>query len=124
MNARNKITAFYLLLLMAHVAHVLEEIYGNFRMIGIVGIGWFMVINWVLICIPVAVFYFILQGKRWAYYCGIIYAAIMIINGLIHNIGYFIIGKYYGGVAGCFTGLAFLVIGSVLIAQLWKGMRE
>lgn len=123
-KARRWIIALYLCLLMFHAAHVLEEIYGHFRAIGYFGLFWFLLINWILICIPAIVFYFILIGKRWAYYCGIIYAAILIINGLMHNIGLIITRQYYGGVAGSFTGLAYLVIGPLVIVRLQKMVKE
>jgi hypothetical protein len=116
--------ALYLCLLLFHFAHVLEEIYGQFQAIRYIGLGWFMIINWLLLCIPVAILYYVIVGKRRAYYCGIIYTAVMIINGLAHNIGYFIFGQYYGGVAGSFTGLAFVIIGPILIYSLRKLLRS
>lgn len=120
---QRRIFALYIGLLVTFVAHVLEEIYGNFKAIEYLGQLWFMVINWIFICILAALLYFILIGKRWAYICGIIYAGLLTLNGLAHNIGLSITGQYYGGVAGSFTGLAYLVIGPILIVELRKGMR-
>jgi hypothetical protein len=122
-TARRRLIALYLCLMIFQVAHVFEEIYGNFRVIAILGPLSFMILNWVFISIPAAIFYFILIGKRWAYYCGIIYAVVLILNGLAHNIGLIITRQYYGGVAGSFTALAFLVIGPLLVLQLRKGLK-
>jgi len=119
-----RITALYLCLLMIFVGHVFEEIQGNFKAIEYLGLVWFMVINWIFISILAALFYFIMIGKRWAYICGIVYAGLLILNGLAHNIGLIITRQYYGGVAGSFTGLAYLVIGPMLIVQLWKGVKR
>lgn len=113
------IIALYLALLTFHFAHVLEEIYGHFWIMDkIFGQPWFMVVNWLLFCIPVAFFYFILIGKRWAYYAGIIYAVAMTLNGLGHNLAVIITGRYYGGFAGNVTGIAFLIAGPMLAYHL------
>lgn len=86
----------------------------------IFGPRWFMIVNWLLYCVPVAIFYFILIKKRWAYYAGIVYTAVMILNGLVHNLSVIITGHYFGGFAGNITGLAFIAIGPVLIYHLRK----
>jgi hypothetical protein len=115
--------ALYLCFLMINFAHVLEEIYGNFRVIAIVGPLWFAIINWLIICIPVVALYYILLNKRWAYIVAIIYAAILVVNGLVHSIGYLITRQYYGGAAGCCTGLAYLVVGPMLIISLRRLLK-
>jgi hypothetical protein len=117
----NKIISLYLALLLAHLAHVFEEVWANFRLIEILGsIGLFLVGNWILITIPVVIFYYLLQGKRWACYLGFGYAVIMIINGLGHNLATFLTGSYFGGFAGGFTGFALILIGISLAYYLWK----
>ncbi len=119
---KNRIILLYLLLLLAHVAHVFEEVWGRFIAIDVLGsLGRFLVLNWVTFCIPVVFFFFILRQKRWAYYAGMFYAAIMILNGLGHNIMTIATGKYFGGWAGGFTGIALIIIGSFLLHALWKG---
>lgn len=120
---KNRIVLFYLLMLLGHVAHLFEEAWGRFFLIDVIGNpGRFLALNGVFFCFPVAFFYFILHEKRWAYYAGMVYAAIMILNGLVHNIGTIITGKYFGGFAGGFTGIGLILIGLFLIHALWKGM--
>ena len=115
----------YLLMLVGHIAHIFEEIWGRFWLINLVGgLGWFLLLNWVLFCIPVALFYFVLLGKHWAYYLSIIYAGIMILNGCGHNIGTIVTRRYFNGFAGGFTGIGFIIIGPFLIFYLWKGMKN
>jgi hypothetical protein len=116
---KNKIIIFYLLLLLFHVAHVFEEEWGHFWIMdSIFGPGWFLILNWLLLCIPFAIFFFVLKEYRWAYILGIIYAGIMILNGLGHNIATLITGRYFGGFAGGFTGIGLIIIGSVLFYYL------
>jgi hypothetical protein len=113
----------YLGLLLAHLAHVFEEIAGNFIAIARVGgVGNFLIINWVTFSIPVIIFYFILAGKRWAYFAGIIYAAIMTINGLGHNLAVIFTGKYFGYYAGNFSGIALMVISPILLMSLKRNL--
>jgi hypothetical protein len=82
------------------------------------GLGWFLVTNWALFCIPVVIFYFILQEKRWAYGLGMMYAGVMTLNGLGHNAATLLTGRYFGGFAGGYTGVAFLILGPLLIHSL------
>jgi hypothetical protein len=85
--------------------------------------GWFLAGNWVLFCIPVVLFYFVLHEKRWAYQLSIIYAGIMILNGIGHNLATVLTGRYFGGFAGGFTGIGLIIIGSALIYYLLKEIQ-
>ena len=122
----NKVNLFYLLLLLFHVGHVFEEAWGGFRIVGIIGIGWFLAVNWFLFSIPVAIFYFILEKRRPAYILGMIYGAVMILNGLGHNVATVVTGRYFGFAAGGFTGIGLILTGIPLIYYLnreYKGIR-
>ncbi len=120
---RGRVVFFYLLMLAAHVAHVFEEVWGRFWMIdAFFGLGWFLVVNWLLFCIPMVFFYFVLHRKRWAYHMSVLYAGFMIINGIGHNAATVVTGRYFGGFAGGFTGMAFLLIGPPMIYYLRKGI--
>jgi hypothetical protein len=110
-------------MLVGHVAHFLEEAWGQFWLIdAFYGLGWFLVANWVLFCIPVVVFYFVLHEKRWAFCLSMIYAGIMILNGVGHNIATIVTGRYFGGFAGGYTGIGLLLIGPPMIHYLRRGM--
>ena len=91
----NKLILLYLLILLGHVDHIIEEVWGRFWLMGAVyGLGWFLVANWILLCLPVIFFYFVLLQKRWAYYLSMVYAGVMILNGLGHNVATLITGQY------------------------------
>jgi len=121
---RSKAVLFYLLMLLAHVAHVFEETWGGFWILGRIGLAWFLAINWVLFLIPVTALYFILQRKRWAFQLGILYAGFMSVQGLGHNIAAILTGRYFGGYAGGFSGIAMIVISWPLVRDLMKEMPE
>jgi hypothetical protein len=121
---RDKVVMLYLLLLVNHVAHVFEETWGRFWLIdSFFGVGWFLIGNWVLFCIPVTLFYFVLHEKRWAYRLSIVYAGIMILNGIGHNVATVLAGRYFGGFAGGFTGIGLVIIGSALLYYLIKAIQ-
>ena len=121
--SNSKVILFYLLMLVAHIAHVFEEIWGRcWLMDAFFGLGWFLVANWVLFCIPVVVFYFVLHEKRWAFCLGIVYASIMILKGVGHNLATIVTDKYFSGFAGGYTGIGLLLIGPPMIHYLRKGM--
>jgi len=115
-----KAVFFFLLMLLAHIAHVFEEVWGRFWILSRLGLGGFLAVNWILISIPVAVFYFILRQKRWAYQLGLIYAGVMGVQGLGHNVATLVTGRYFGGYAGGFSGLALMVISWPLVRFLLK----
>ncbi len=80
----------------------------------------FLLANWVLFCIPVVLFYFVLCEKRWAYHLSMIYAGIMTLNGIGHNVGLVTTGRYFDGFAGGYTGIALVVVGPAMIYYLYK----
>jgi phosphoglycerol transferase MdoB-like AlkP superfamily enzyme len=123
-----RIIALYLALLAFHVAHVFEEVWGRFWLMqAVYGLGWYLVANWVLFCIPLAIGYFLLTTRRgWAYILSMGYAGIMVLNGIGHNVATLVTGRYFDGFAGGFTGIALIACGMPLLYQLWKspGRRE
>lgn len=114
------VTPLYLLLLVGHVAHVFEEVWGRFWFVGAFGgLGGFLVVNWVLLCAPVALLYFVLHGRRWAYGLAMVYAGIMVLNGIVHNVATIVSGRYFDGFAGGYTGIGLFLAGGLLYS-LWR----
>jgi hypothetical protein len=116
-----KIILLYLLLLLFHFAHVLEEVWGHFIILSaVLGEGRFMAVNCALFAIPVVFFYFLLVGKRWAYWCGMGYALVMALNGLAHNLGWLFTGRYFGFAAGAVSGWGLMTVGGALVVVMWR----
>jgi hypothetical protein len=116
----NKVILFYCLMLAAHFAHVLEEIWGSFWLLNIVGLAWYLIINWLLFCIPLGLFYYTLKRNLWAYNFSIVYALFMAIQGIGHLLLIFITGQYFDGYAGGFTGIALFIVGVPMVYYLRK----
>lgn len=121
---KNKIVICFLLMLITHVAHVFEETLGRFWILNKVGLGFFLTINCALFCIPVVIFYFVLNKYHWAYKLSLVYAAFMVLQGIGHNVETIISGRYFDGFAGGYSGIGLAVIGSALIYYLLKGIRS
>jgi hypothetical protein len=121
---RSKAVLFYLLMLLAQLSHVVEETWGGFWILRSLGLAWFLAINGVLFLIPVAVLCFILHQRRWAFQLGILYAGFMGVQGFGHNIATIVTGRYFGGYAGGFSGIAMIVISWPLIHHLRKEMTS
>lgn len=119
---KNKVIPLYLLMLVGHIAHVFEEVWGRFWILNKVGLELYLVINWVLFCIPVVLFYFVLNNKRWAYKLSILYAGFMGLQAISHNIATIITGRYFDGFAGSYTGIGLFIISLPMTYFLWKGM--
>ena len=115
-----KIFIYYILLLLFHILHVVEEIFGNAYFIESFygGLRNFLLIMILLWAIPAILFYFLLKRNKAAIYLSLVYSIIMIIDGMDHIIEFFIIGKYFNGAAGLFTGIIFLPLGILLIVSL------
>jgi hypothetical protein len=116
-----KVVLLFLLMLVGHVAHVFEETWGRFWLMNaFFGLGWFLIVNWLLFCIPIILFYYVLRERRWAYNMSLLYTGFMILQGVGHNVATIITGRYFDGFAGGYTGIAFLIVGPPLIYCLWK----
>lgn len=120
---KNRIVLFYLLMILGHVAHVFEEIYGRFWLLKKFGLGWYLTGNWILLCIPVALFILVLNEKRWAFKLSIAYAAFMGLQGIGHNIATLLSNRYFDGFAGGYSGIVLLVLSIPLIYYLIKELK-
>lgn len=120
---KNRITTLFLIMLLAHVAHVFEEIWGQFWLLNKIGLGWYLAGNWILLCIPVLIFFFVLNDKHWAYKLSVIYAGFMGLQGLGHNIATILTHRYFNGFAGGYSGIALFIISIPLIYYLIKGIK-
>lgn len=114
---KRKVIFVFVLLLVMHVLHVFEELFGNAYFIDSFynGLTGFLIINIILWIIPLILLFYVMKKKKMAYYLSIIYGLIMVIDGLDH-----IIRNY----AGFYTGILLVIIGFLLILYLYKGVKN
>jgi hypothetical protein len=109
----------YLGLYFFHVLHVLEEYWGGFRAVGIMGPAVFLAINAVFLALPLIVFILLAGEKRGAVRLGRLYAVIMILNGLGHMTAFLITGRYFGFAAGAGAGPGLVFFGAWTFIRLF-----
>jgi hypothetical protein len=117
-SPRSSEVAAFLALLGFHVAHVLEEIAGGFFLRDKLGLPAFAAVNGALFCLSLGIFYFWLTGHRWARPLSALYAGVMVLNGIGHNVLTLATGRYRGGYAGGFSGIGLVLSGLWLLSLL------
>ncbi len=116
-----KIIILYIGLLIAYIAHVVEEIMGDFIIIKLLGsIYIFIVINIAMFLVLLMILFFLRQGKRLATLIAIFISVIMFANGFLHILATLITGRYFNGFAGAFTGIALILFSVPLFINLYK----
>ena len=119
-RSKQQLLALYLLMLLAHQAHVVEEAWGRFFLVEVYGLGLYLALNWLLFCIPVGLLFFVITDRPLAYTLSLVYAGFMAIQGIGHNVVTIATGRYFDGFAGGLTGIPMCVIGALLFRMLWK----
>lgn len=123
-DERARVTRLYVLLLLAHLAHVVEEVWGGFWLIdAFYGTERFLAGNALLFIAAVLLSYATYRGRTWACRLSIAYAAFMALQGVGHNVATLVTGRYFGGFAGGFSGVALCLIGVPLVDALRARMR-
>ena len=122
-SLRRRIYGLFLGLYFFHILHVLEEIWGEFRVMRILGHEGFILGNAFLLAIPLIVFFYILDDRRLALRLSQIYAVIMVLNGLGHGLAVLLTGRYFGFYAGAVSGIGLIAIGIPLALTLEKSIR-
>jgi hypothetical protein len=122
-RSKQQLLALYLLMLLAHQAHVYEETWGRFFLVDTFGLGLYLSINWLLLCIPVGLLFFVMVDRPLAYTFSLIYAGFMALQGIGHNVLTIVTGRYFGGFAGGLTGIILCALGLLLFRALGKERR-
>ncbi len=122
-SLRRRIIVLFLGLYFFHVLHVLEEIWGEFRVLRILGRTGFFAGNAFLLAIPLVVFFYILDDRLPALRLGQIYCVIMALNGMGHGLAVLMTGRYFGFYAGAASGIGLIAIGIPLALTLEKSIR-
>ncbi len=122
----NKLVSTYVLLLLLHTLHILEEIIGSARFIHTIygGLSNFLFVNIVLLMIPLMLFYFVIKQNKISLCLAMLYSLIMLIDGLDHIITYLMSTPYIGGAAGIVTGILFIPTSILLFTTLLTILYE
>ncbi len=122
-RSKRQLLALYLLMLLAHQAHVYEETWGRFFLVDTFGLGPYLAINWLLFCIPVGLLFFVMTDQPTAYTLSLIYAGFMALQGIGHDVVTIVTSRYFDGFAGGLTGILLCALGLLLFRALWQERR-
>lgn len=120
---KHNLILFYIILLIFHVLHVIEEIIGGSPFINILfnGLINFLIIGIILFLIPLSLLYFVLKGNKIAYNLSYIYAIIMVIDGSGHIISFLLNKNYlFSSIAGTYSSIGLIIFGILLFYSLKK----
>jgi len=120
---QTRVVPLFLAMLAVHFAHVLEEGWAVFLLVLVFGQPLFYIINTLLYCLVLMLFYFVLAERRWAYVVSAIYAAFMGFQGTAHTALTLVTRSYFYGFDGLMTGLPLLVVSVPLVYYLVKEVR-
>lgn len=106
-----RILSTYILLIVFHFLHFIEELVGGAYFIETMygGAINFLIISLILFMIPIFLLYFVIKGKKIAYIISYGYALFMIVDGIYH-----IINK----VEGVYTSVVLVIAGVFLVYSL------
>ena len=124
LTLKRRIIGLFLGLYFFHILHVLEEIWGEFRAMRILGRNVFIAGNAFLLAIPLVVFFYVLDDRRLALRLGQIYGLIMILNGLGHGMAVLLTGHYFGYYAGAVSGIGLVALSIPLVISLEKSLKR
>ena len=124
LTLKRRIIGLFLGLYFFHILHVLEEIWGEFRAMRILGRNVFIAGNAFLLAIPLVVFFYVLDDRRLALRLGQIYGLIMILNGFGHGMAVLLTGHYFGYYAGAVSGIGLVALSIPLVISLEKSLKR
>ncbi|MBI2632733.1 hypothetical protein HYW75_07040 [Candidatus Pacearchaeota archaeon] len=112
-----KLMIIYLSLIILHILHLLEEIFGmaSFIITSYKNTYLFLFINIILLIIPISLIYAFSKKKKWAYLISYGYSLLMIIDGIEHLITQ---------EAGIYTGIGLIIFSFLLIIYLTKEIKN
>ena len=119
---KNNFLKYYILLLVVHGVHIIEEILGNAYFIDSFynGLSNFLIVNIILLSVPAILLYFVVHKNKIAIYLSILYPIIMLIDGTDHVIEFYL----NSSVAGIFTGIIFIPICILLFFEMMKIIKK
>jgi hypothetical protein len=112
----------YLLMTLFQVYHKFEEIGGRaYKLVG--SLKKYLIAASVLVTLNVVSLSLIILDLQVGYIVGIVGAAISVLNGVVHLVGYVKTRSFYESIgAGVFTGIPLGIAGVVVLYQLMQGI--
>jgi hypothetical protein len=126
MIGRNNLFRGYLLLVILHLFHSLEEQIWGANFIGRFYSSYqiYFSLEIIVLLVAIVIVYFIFKRKIWALKLGLVYSIIMVIDGIFHMVELITLGKYVGGGAGSITGAILILLGIYLARKTYDVIKS
>jgi hypothetical protein len=121
---KSRLILLYILTLMAHQAQIFEELWDHTILVTSLGENGYIILNWILFCIPLALLYFIFTDKKWAYYLSAAYALIMMFQGVERIIISFVQGNLDSTYPIVLTGAIIYLLGIPMVYYIYKNIER
>lgn len=121
---KSRLILLYILTLIAHQAQIFEELWDHSFLVTSLGDNVYIMLNWVLFCIPLALLYFIFVDKKWAYYLAAVYSIIMMFQGVERIVMSFVQGTLVTTLPIVLTGALIYLIGIPMVYYIYKNIER
>jgi|WetSurMetagenome_2_1015567.scaffolds.fasta_scaffold857781_1 hypothetical protein len=121
---KSRLILLYILMLIAHQAQIFEELWEHSILVTSIGENVYVLMNWVLFCLPLALLYFIFIDKKWAYYLSAVYSIIMMFQGVERVVMSFVQGTLTATFPIVLTGAIIYLIGIPMVYYIYKNIKR
>lgn len=121
---KSRLILMYILMLIAHQAQIFEELWDHSILVTSLGEGGYIMLNWILFCIPMALLYFIFIDKKWAYYLSVVYTIIMMLQGVERIIMSAVQDTLITTLPIVLTGAIIYLIGIPMVYYIYKNVER
>ncbi len=121
---KNRLILLYILTLIAHQAQIFEELWDHTILVTTLGENIYVMLNWALFCIPLALLYFIFMDKKWAYYLSAVYSIIMMFQGVERIVISVVQGNLVATLPIVLTGAIIYLICIPMIYYIYKNIER
>ena len=121
---KSRLILLYILMLIAHQAQIFEELWDHSILVTSLGENVYVLMNWVLFCLPLVLLYFIFVDKKWAYYLSALYSIIMMFQGVERIVMSFVQGALAETFPIVLTGALIYLIGIPMVYYIYKNIER
>ena len=121
---KSRLILMYILMLIAHQAQIFEELWDHSILVTSLGEGGYIMLNWLLFCIPLTLLYFIFIDNKWAYYVSAAYTIIMMFEGVERIIMSLVQGTLITTLPIVLTAVIIYIIGIPMVYYIYKNIER
>ncbi len=121
---KSRLILMYILMLIAHQAQIFEELWDHSILVTSLGEGGYIMLNWLLFCIPLTLLYFIFVDNKWAYYMSAVYTIIMMFEGVERIIMSLVQGALIATLPIVLTAVIIYMIGIPMAYYIYKNIER